>query len=349
MPAAPSCLGTAFDTRSATLRGTPVSLLKGIVTDLRYGTPIFDLSPSGTLVYAPEAPGLSLPALQWVDRTGKAVALLEDRQIDTEQTRLSADGRHVVYQSVANGRDLDLWAYDTAAGTHSRLTEVQGEEYNPVILADGSVLFAAWRGVWGMYRVPLIGGKEELLQFEKGVPNLQPWSVSPDRRWLAVTGDSRDLSDIGLVDLQANTRAVTWILNSRFTERRAVFSPAGSHLAFESDQLGKTDVWVTRFADGRVEPPVPVSRDGGLDAFWSRDGRTLYYTAGTKLMAADLDAADPVRFGAAREVLDLPHTRAFGVGADGRFMAIKRERAPVTRLDIIVNWTEEVRQRVNSK
>lgn len=197
-----------------------------------------------------------------------------------------------------------------------------------------------------MYRLPLIGGKEEMLQFAKGVPNLQPWSISPDGRWLAVSGDSRDLSDIGVVDLEAQTPAVTWLLNSRFTERRATFSPSGRHLAFESDQLGKTDIWVTGFADGRVQPAVPVSRDGGLDAFWARDGRTLYYTAGTKLIAADLQALEPVRFGPPHEVLDLPHTHAFGLGADGRSIAIKRERAPVTRLDIILNWTDEIRQRV---
>ena len=75
---------------------------------------------------------------------------------------------------------------------------------------------------------------------------------------------------------------------------------------------------------------VPVSRDGGLDAFWSRDSRTLYYTAVTKLMAADLDAAEPVRFGQPHEVLDLPHTHVFG------------------RLGMILNSTGAIRQRLKS-
>ncbi len=214
-----------------------------------------------------------------------------------------------------------------------------------MILPDARVLFAAWRGVWGMYCVPLCGGKEEMLQFEKGAPNLQAWSVLPDGRWLAVSAD-RTLSDIGVIDLNASSHLVNWLANSRFTERRATFSLMGRDIAFESDQLGRTDVWVMNFSDGRGLTPVPVSRDGGLDPFWSRDGRTLYYTAGTKLMAADIEVAEPVRFGSPHGVLDLQSTHVFGIGPDGRFIAIKRERAPVTRLEIILNWADEIRQRI---
>ncbi len=104
----------------------PVSLLQGVATDLRYGTPMFDLSPSGALVYAPQAAEAVLPALQSIDRSGKAETLIEDRHFDAEQTRLSPDGRYVVYQSVANSRDLDLWTYDTAARSRSRLTNIPG-------------------------------------------------------------------------------------------------------------------------------------------------------------------------------------------------------------------------------
>jgi Tol biopolymer transport system component len=241
---------------------------------------------------------------------------------------------------------VDLWTYDTASRRRSRLTDVQGEEYSAVITSDNQVIFAAWRGVSGVYRVPLLGGREDLLKFASGVQNLQAWSISPDDRWLAVSGDGQDQSDLGIVDLTTTPHTVTWMVNSRFTERRGIFSPTGTHVAYESDQLGRTDVWVSRFSNGRMTAAVPVSRDGGIDAFWSRDGRALYYTSGSTLMKVDIGAGDTVTALPPRAVLDLKATRVFGIGPDGRFIAVRRERAPVTHLDVILNWTEEIRQRV---
>jgi Tol biopolymer transport system component len=223
---------------------------------------------------------------------------------------------------------------------------VQGEEYSSVITPDGQVLFAAWRGSSGMYRVSLFGGKERTLPFAAGVPKLQPWSVSGDGRWLAVGGDGKDRADLGVIDLRVEPYTVTWIADSRFTELRATFSPTNGHIAYESDQLGRADVWVMTFSEGRTQSAAPVSRDGGQNPFWSRDGRILYFTTGTKLMAADVAAGNPVRASSPREVLDLKDTSVFGIAPDGRFIAVRRERVPVTRLEIILDWTEEIRQRV---
>ncbi|CAN5686257.1 hypothetical protein BH24ACI5_BH24ACI5_20170 [soil metagenome] len=339
-------LAATFDAGSGKLRGTPVSLLEGVLTDVRYGTPVFDVSPSGALVYATQVAQGDMAKLQWIDRSGAVETLLEDRQLEIEQVRFSPDGRHVAYQSISNSRDIDLWTYDTASRRRSRLTDVQGEEYSSVITPDGHVLFAAWRGSSGMYRVSLFGGKERTLPFAAGVPKLQPWSVSGDGRWLAVGGDGKDRADLGVIDLRVEPYTVTWIADSRFTELRATFSPTNGHIAYESDQLGRADVWVMTFSEGRTQSAAPVSRDGGQNPFWSRDGRILYFTTGTKLMAADVAAGNPVRASSPREVLDLKDTSVFGIGPDGRFIAVRRERVPVTRLEIILDWTEEIRQRV---
>ena len=107
------------------------------------------------------------------------------------------------------------------------------------------------------------------------------------------------------------------------------------------------DVWVVAFP-GDVRTPVPVSREGGSTPFWSAEGGTLYYTAGPKLFAATVTGAEPSRISEPRAILDASGLQVFGAAPDRRFLAVHWEETPVTRIEIVLNWTEELRKRISS-
>ena len=50
-------------------------------------------------------------------------------------------------------------------------------------------------------------------------------------------------------------------------------------------ESGRAEVWLRPFADGL---PLRVSAEGGHEPRWSRDGRTIFYQNGAKMMSAEV-------------------------------------------------------------
>ena len=126
------------------------------------------------------------------------------------------------------------------------------------------------------------------------------------------------------------------------------FSPDGRWVAFQSDESGRSEVYVRPF-------PGPggqwqVSTNGGLMPRWRRDGRELYYVAGDeKLMAVPaqtsgtkFEAGAPVPIFQTQIVggLTTASRTAYAVAGDGRFLIFnaigdQRTSPPIT---LVVNW-----------
>ncbi|MCH7919789.1 MAG: PD40 domain-containing protein [Planctomycetes bacterium] len=68
------------------------------------------------------------------------------------------------------------------------------------------------------------------------------------------------------------------LLNDSFGEWGASLSPDGAWLAYANDKTGKARVYIRRYDP--LGPPKMVSKTGGLDPQWSRDGSRLYYRKG---------------------------------------------------------------------
>jgi serine/threonine-protein kinase len=141
-------------------------------------------------------------------------------------------------------------------------------------------------------------------------------------------------------------------------------SPSLSHderwLAYVSNRTGRAEVWVQRYPDGA---PVRVSRNGGSEPVWSRDGRKLFYRQGDAMLEVEVDTTgDVLFFKAAAEVFREPsysrssdlNERAYDVAADGRFLMIQPEGGANSTpqspsIVVIENWIEEVKRRVPTR
>jgi len=144
--------------------------------------------------------------------------------------------------------------------------------------------------------------------------------------------------------------------NTAYTETYPAFSPDGRWIAFQSDQSGLKQIYVAKYPDGSDEKQI--SSDGGTEPRWASSGE-LFYLSGNFIKAVKTSLNPAFSFGAVinlftiEESLKLQPTHDFPVSTyavtpDGqKFYFIKKHRAaPVTQLQVVLNWFEELKRLV---
>jgi Tol biopolymer transport system component len=262
--------------------------------------------------------------------------------------RLSPDGRQLavsVVEQLAN--PPDIWLFDTRLQTGTRSTRPEAfPELNPVYSPDGSRIFfsSSRQGYWNIFEMPSSGGGEAEVKFATASARW-PNDVSPDGSLLLYREfSSASRGDLKLLPLSGEPRPRDFI-GTTFDEDQASFSPDGRRVAYVSDESGRKEVFVAKFADPSQRRRV--SSDGGIQPRWSRDGRELFYLDGRTMMAVPFEAAEDVPSGPPKRLFDVPlHVifRTFApfkydVAPDGRFLIIVRASdAPPPPLVLVLNW-----------
>ena len=128
-------------------------------------------------------------------------------------------------------------------------------------------------------------------------------------------------------------------LQTKYFESNATFSPDGRWVAYDSDESGRSEIYVQGFPERRGK--WPVSTEGGRAPAWRADGKELYWAGpdGT-LMAASVELqAAGVRVGRTEALFRLPTETIclFQPGRDGRrFLVYEPEGAPQYRPMVVV-------------
>jgi Tol biopolymer transport system component len=103
-----------------------------------------------------------------------------------------------------------------------------------------------------------------------------------------------------------------------------------------------------------------VSTDGGNEPRWNPNGRELFYCRGDDMMEVDIGGGAGITAGKPRRLFAGHYTRTGGgyvranydVSPDGRrFLMLKpveQEQAPPTEIDVVLNWSEELKRLVPS-
>jgi hypothetical protein len=98
-----------------------------------------------------------------------------------------------------------------------------------------------------------------------------------------------------------------------------------------------------------------VSVDGGTEPQWGPDGRELFYRNGSALMVATVEMTPDFRVRSRAVLFEGPYTHwyyqsNYDVHPDGdRFVMIKAFGEESSRLVVVLNWSEELRQRSGSR
>lgn len=186
------------------------------------------------------------------------------------QPNFTPDGSAILFTSVREDAQADIYRYDLSSGTTTRVTATAPEsEYSAAVTPDGSavsVVRVERDSTQRLWRFPLDGGAPSVI-----VPNVKPvgyyaWSDSATL-WMFVLGDPPTLQRAGIGD-SAGTVVVRGIGRS---VRRA---PDGgvSVVVKESPE----EWWIVRIdpATNAVERLVRT-RPGQEDYAWMPDGSIL--------------------------------------------------------------------------
>ena len=86
--------------------------------------------------------------------------------------------------------------------------------------------------------------------------------------------------------MHLSDRKLQPFLHTPFNETAPSFSPDGHWLAYASDDSGRYQIYVQPYpGPGRR---WQISRDGGAEPKWNRNGQELFYRNGDKMMAVNV-------------------------------------------------------------
>jgi Tol biopolymer transport system component len=305
-------------------------------------------SETGVLAYL--EPDIGQTNLVWVDRQGHRIKTVSPPgQYGTVE--LSPDESQVAFVQVdPRTASHDIYIMDLAHDLSRRFTLERATYFAPIWSPDGRrILFAALKaGPPALYLKDAGGaGDSELLLQQSNLPHL-PSDWSGDGRTVVfATIDPKTRWDLWMLPLEGDRRPAP-LLRTEHNERHGQISPDGHWLAYVSDESGRDEIYVCPFPGGPGK--WQISRDGGSQPRWRRDGRELFFVAADGMLTSAEAKTAPTFVPGATRTLFAPHFSGLGADMSNRPYAVSRDgqrfllNAPVEQASpptatVVLNWT----------
>jgi Tol biopolymer transport system component len=357
-------LAQRFDEKQLRLEGDPVPVASQIGTYLLAAG--FSVSGDNVLAFRSGRTASPLSKLSWFDRQGKPLGDVGDEgAFSYSDLALSPDGARVATTRISGaGSRLDegIWIIDINRNVSSRFTLDVAPDFSPAWSPDGKrIAFSASRvGGMAVYQKSVgNGAPDELLVGTSENPKY-PGDWSRDGRYLLYTQESKTTNyDLWFVRLnQDGTPAGSpeAFIDDTYNEGQGQFSPNGKWIAYASDESGNSEVYIRQFAGARATgTAIRVSRGGGGEPRWRRDGKELFYlTREGKVTAVDMKEGTELSVGAPQELFQASITRVanrsdfsvfhWDVSADGRRFLIDTAKNSSDALTVTLNWAANLRK-----
>ncbi len=293
--------------------------------------------------------------LTWLDRSGKSLgAIGAPDRARLRDVELSPDGKRVASSRTVNG-NMDVWLIDAARNVPTRFTFDAALDRGPVWAPDGNrVAFISDRkGVNNLYaKLSNAAGADELLLESDQTKSPNDWS-SDGRFLLFSSRDPQTAVDLWVLPLSGDKKPFPF-LKTPFDQLHGQFSPDGKWIAYESNESGRSEIYVQPFPGpgGKFQ----VSASGGTQARWNKNGKEIFYLSlDRKMMAApvklSLDgqlletgtplALFPVRIAGAGDTVACVFCKQnYAASSDGqRFLVnLAADESAASHITIILNW-----------
>ncbi len=252
---------------------------------------------------------------------------------------ISPDGKQLT-----GDRGGDTYVLDFARGLATRLT-FGARNTNPVWSPDGRYI-AYWKIGSGIYRKLANGaGAEEPLLRANGLTAPKSWS--PDGRFILYAQINPGTgADLLAIPAEPDAKPF-FVVQTTANEDQGQFSPDGHWVAYTSNESGLSEIYVIPF------PPSPnggkwmVSRGGGVQPRWRRNGRELFYISpDSKMMAVEVSTQPVFQAGTPRplfqaEIVDTgirTGPLSWDLAPDGNRFLIISESSTDASLTVALNW-----------
>jgi len=354
-----------FDPITFDVLSDPVPVLEQLAS-VGSGAAQYTVSRTGALVFVPGGlttgstfGGGALRTLVWIDRRGHEESIPAPAR-SYVSPRLSPDGTTIALDS--RDQELDIWTFDLARKTLTRLTMDPAVDGYPVWTPDGRrIIFESNRGggVFNLYSQAADGtGVPEALT--KSQNSVWPHSISPDgtRMVLHETG-SKTGDDLDVLVMDGKSKPEP-LIQTAFSEQHGEISPDGRWLAYDSNDSGQQQVHVRPFPNVN-SGHWQVSPSGGSKPVWAHNGKELFYLSGRAMMAVPVQTTTSFSAGNPVKLFEGPYfsggsARVYDVSRDGQKFLMIKEPPTTTDLTatqasmvVVLNWTEELKARLSAR
>ena len=350
-------LAVPFDLGSLEVTGGSVPIIESIFREGSGYAPQFAFSDSGTLVYMSGGSWNAVKrTLVWVDHEGneETLSVIPDAY---EDPGISPDGARITY-SIAGDGNSDIWIYDLARGTKTRLTFDEADDFLPIWTPDNKrIIFCSERtGRQSVFWKAADGtGKAEQIA---SVPDgwIWPRSLSRDGNTLffgQIVTAAPSGYNIGMLPMEGD-RTPKLLLQENYGEFNPQISPDGQWLAYQSNESGtdQDEVYVRPFPDVESGGRWQVSTKNGGIPLWSPDGKELFYRSPDGIMDVAIETDPTFQLGTPEVLFPDKYFGRWDIHPDGkRFLMIKPPTvagsestfAGPRQINIVLNWFEELK------
>ena len=174
----------------------------------------------------------------------------------------------------SGGQYPQIWIMETRRGTLTRLTSEDRWNAFPRFSPDGTLL--AWSCAVETPPNPFvmnIDGTGEPRRLLYSSLQAHPMSWSPDGKWIVYVIAKGAGFDLGMVPAAGGQ--LRTLIGTNFTEYSGRVSPDGRWLAYESDESGQREIYVTTFPEPRGK--WRISTSGGVLPMWNPARPELIY------------------------------------------------------------------------
>jgi len=349
--------------------GASVPVIEAVVSSNTNGAAQIAFSDTGTAVYVSGATATNAAPIAWLDQSGKT-SPLRSTLADWSSPSFSPDGSRLA-MDISDGTQADVWVYDWARDTLSRLTFDKADDVRPSWTPDGRrIIFASKRGDKGVQDLywQRADGTGEVQKLTDG-PNVKyGGSMHPSGKWLAYTEQrAGTAADVMILPLQGD-EATGWkpgtptaFLSAPYLEGSPQFSPDGRWIAYISNESGRNEIYVRPFPGpgGKWQ----ISNGSADDPTWSPTKKELIFASGDdyRIMKASYSAdgdsfrADkPEPWSAATfAARPRPPSRDLDLHPDGQRLALAPGQtsvnAKVDKVVLIFNFFDELTRLTSRK
>jgi serine/threonine protein kinase/Tol biopolymer transport system component len=341
-------MAVPFDAKTLKVSGEPVPVLDKVLMNGSDAFSFFAVSDNGTLAYAPGEIEYVPTAITLIEH-GLTIRHIEPEKINCGYPLFSPDGKALAV--IMFGTTFQVGVYDLLRNALTPLT-FAADNIWLTWFPDGSrIAFSSnVEGAYQVYTVAADGSGTPQKLFNSNA-NPLPRSWSHDLKSLAYVVTNKETgTDIWLYSA-ASVPSTRPLIAARANESDPKFSPDGHWLAYVSDESGGNEVYVQPFPSlsGRWR----VSNGEGITPVWSPDGRRILFQRNDEILAVPVAVTErrngpSITIGRETRFLARSGLISFDLSPNGKTVVIGQSRAEtlVDHLNIIVNWSEELRGKV---
>ncbi len=306
----------SFDPGNLELKGEGIPLAENVQFYPIRNSGTFSVSQNGSLVF--QKSNILTEKIVSIDNTGKTINTFFNKPTgigELSRALLSKDESKIVYDLYDQAEDnVDLWIYDIKRNVNTRLTFDHAIDGIPVWNSGGSkIYFSSNRASssqsssnFNLFVKNTNGsGNEEVVftsDYDKYISD-----ISHDDRYLLFSSvnntKKRTVWDIEMLSLNGDKKSIDF-LSTNFSEYNAKFSPDMKWIAYQSDESGKYQIYITPF-DGK-SGKWQISVEGGILPKFVQNGRKIYFISlNNKIMSVDLnESTTTISPGQPREIFN---------------------------------------------